>query len=337
MQQHALRLDDPLHRHVLQLVSSHLSQRSVASYNSKLRLFLDFCAEQRLQPFPASPATLMLYIAFLSRSGRVHPNSFAQYLAVVNTAHADMGMARPGAQAPLLNPMIRAAKRQVVTQGVVAAHRAPIPARVAAAALAATCRPGCPPLMLVRIAAFLMAFHTGLRGASILALTADDVTVRPGEYTISIYDEKGRTHEGQRRIITCQCYYPEMVRVVAALCLAAGAGQPLFSRVLGTTDGAFNSNVGAVLSFLNLQPPADEKWLGHSCRSGMASAAFKLGVPLFPTIADRGGWRSDAILRYIFPGVTDDFFGFAFFGFLLPAAARAVAAVVHRPVPLLSL
>lgn len=334
VQQHSLQATDPLHLHLLHLAGGHLAQRSVASYNSKFRSFLAFCQEQGLQPVPASARTLMLYVAWLHKRGTVAPKSYKQYLAVINTVHADMGLSRPGLAAPLLNGLIKSAKRSAVASGDVKSHRAPIPAKVATQALAAVFRPGCPPPMVLSIAAFLIAFHTGLRGASVLQLRAADVLLSQHAYTVSVFDEKGRAHEGQRRPIPCSCKFPQLLALITAVVRAAPAPTSILFARLGASEGAFCATVLRVLRYIHVTPPAGEQYLGHSCRSGMASACAKLGVPIWPTIAERGGWHSDAVLLYISSAVPDDYHNFEFFSFLLPAAVAAAAAQVHVPVPL---
>lgn len=91
---------------------------------------------------------------------------------------------------------------------------------------------------------------------------------------------------------------------------------------LGRLWGAFGALVHLVVVAVGVAPPAGVKWLGHSCRSGMASACAALGVPVRPTLCERGGWHDDAVFRCIFSSVTADWFAFSFFGFLLPVGVR---------------
>ena len=130
----------------------------------------------------------------------------------------------------------------------------------------------------------------------------------------------------------------ELVRLLsAALQLTAASptpSAPLFASFGSATDGTFGRLVQLVLDQLGASPPAGVAWLGHSCRSGMASACFALGVPVRPTLCDRGGWHSDAVFQYIFPHVQADWPAFVFFAFLLPVGVRAATAAALPPLPL---
>jgi hypothetical protein len=246
----------------------------------------------------------------------------------------------------MLPALIRAAQRArtaAAPGGVLQAHRGPLPARVAAQALAAATRPGAAPSFCWAALAVLIAFHTGLRGASVLTLAPDCFVLHADGlgYDVLVADEKGRAHLGQRRSISCRSLYPELVRLLAAALFLAAASPtptaPIFAACGAATDGTFCRMVQSVLTHLGASPPAGESWLGHSCRSGMASACFALGVPVRPTICDRGGWHSDAVFQYIFPHVQADWPAFAFFAFLLPVGVRAATAATLPPLPLAAL
>ena len=334
----ALELDpgQPLHAALLTLVQGHLAPRSISGYESKFNLYLSFCLEAGLQPLPASGRHLLLFAAWLHLRGRVHPSSYPQYFSVIRTVHRDLLLPVP--DHVLLPAVTRAAARLHTAAGHVRPARAPIPARVAAQALrlaAATTSPA----VLLACLCFVLCFHTGLRGASVMSLKCSDVrVVSAHRYVVLVHDEKGRAHLGDQRSIPCECLYPELTALLQLL-LTATAASPharLFASLGVATDSRFGEVVHTVLEALHVQPPAEHSWLGHSCRSGMASACHALGVPVRPTICDRGGWRSDAVFQYIFPHVTDDFFSFAFFGFLLPTAQRMVAQATYAPVPLLA-
>ena len=332
---------NPLHAALLQLWQSHLAPRSITGYNSKLRLYLQFCAEQRREPFPCSPTTLALYITWLHQRGTIQPSSFRQYVSVIATAHRDLLLPPP--HLPMLPALIRAAQRAraaAAPGGVVQTHRGPLPAAVALRALAAATAPGAPPQLCLAALAVLVAFHTGLRGASVLSLSRDCFVLRPDflGYDVLVTNEKGRAHLGARRCIPCRSLYPELSRLLAAaLTLAAAAlpaSAPLFAGFGSATDGTFGRLVQLVLDHLGAAPPAGTAWLGHSCRSGMASACAALGVPIRPTLCERGGWHSDAVYQYIFSHVQADWPAFSFFSFLLPVGLRAASAAALPPLPL---
>lgn len=331
---------DPVHARLEHLWLSQLAPNSVSSYNSKLTKYLTFCTEQRMAPFPASSLQMQLYIAYLSLQG-IAPSSFAQYVSAVMTAHRHMLLPTPCIE--MISGLVRAAGRSAVAAGELTAARGPLPARVAAKALALAVAPGTSPTLLLQCTALLLAFHSGLRGASVMALTCADLILYPATrtYALSVWDEKGRAHLGQRRLIPGSCDYPQLYillhHVRGAISSApSGDSTKLFAALGSATDAQFGAIVAAVLAALNEDPPAGEKWLGHSCRAGMASACSAVGVS-FPRLLERGGWHSNAVLQYIFHNIIEDAFCVAFFGFLLPHSQHAAARQAHVLPPLASL
>jgi hypothetical protein len=333
--------ENSLHAALLQLWQTHLAPRSITGYNAKLRLYLQFCSEQHLPAFPCSPTSLALYVTWLHQRGTIQPSCFRQYISVVATAHRDLLLPPP--HLPMLPALIRAAQRAhtaAAPGGVVRAHRGPLPASVAVRALAAATAPGAPFRFCWAALAVLLAFHTGLRGASILSLSRDCFVLHSDGmgYDVLVSDEKGRAHLGVRRCIPCRSLYPELVTLLsAALTLASAAlpaTAPLFSSFGAATDGTFGRMVQLVLEHLGAAPPAGTAWLGHSCRSGMASACAALGVPIRPTLCERGGWHSDAVYQYVFSHIQADWPAFVFFAFLLPVGLRNATAAAFPPLPL---
>ena len=73
-----------------------------ASYDGKLARFIDFCEVvvpnsglPPLCPCPALPATIALYLGYLSEEDKVHHSSLQPYLSAINSFHQDMGFDRP--------------------------------------------------------------------------------------------------------------------------------------------------------------------------------------------------------------------------------------------------
>lgn len=98
--------------------------------------------------------------------------------------------------------------------------------------------------------------------------------------------------------------------------MAVLLGLPACTKVLPC---GLNDAMQRVFCGLQLQCPAK----GHSCRSGGASAALSLGVPL-ARVALHGVWTpgSGAIFRYVGIHVIVSPATFSYFGSLLPASQR---------------
>ena len=73
------------------------------SYDGKQRRFLTFCSETLpgeygLRPrshMPATEKTVLMYLAHLSREGKVAEQSLQPYLSAVNQMHEDAGFPKP--------------------------------------------------------------------------------------------------------------------------------------------------------------------------------------------------------------------------------------------------
>jgi hypothetical protein len=81
-----------------------------------------------------------------------------------------------------------------------------------------------------------------------------------------------------------------------------------------------NAWIGRACAIVGAVPPPGELWSSHSMRSGAASAAASIGVPIYQIML-LGGWKSDKSLlkcyiKQVFPCTA----AMAFFGHLLPAS-----------------
>ena len=93
----------PLTQRAARLLAHGRRSSTKHSYCSKWFRFVEFCTvtlrqlylQRPRRPLPASPRTVLLYIAHLSEEGLVSESSLNPYTAAINQAHEDRGWARP--------------------------------------------------------------------------------------------------------------------------------------------------------------------------------------------------------------------------------------------------
>ena len=77
-------------------------------YQGEQRVFQSFCSQYKLQPFPASEETLMLYVTYLDEHLRQHYASVRHHLAAIQSAHIALGMQNPLENCPRLHQLLHA-------------------------------------------------------------------------------------------------------------------------------------------------------------------------------------------------------------------------------------
>lgn len=322
------------------LARSSLAASSWASYDSKFATFVTFCHAVGRPALPASTHTVLRYIVHLFREDRVHGRSLQPYLSAINRVHRDLGL-RP----PALGHAVSAAQRGFIAlhesaaapqAGAVTtargARRLPLPAGVAfaAAQLGTSTSDG---LLRCACAIVVHAFLFCARASSVVGVPvsayafADDGAL--------IFREDFRKTGGPSRHLR-----------VPFIPLPASGAHPLrflrhfwrarLQRLARPADahntklfyhpqlpaasaaGSVSAALTHVLHAVGVAAPPGGAFSSHSMRSGAASAATAIGVPL-PTLMAWGGWRSlSSVQRYLDPTVVRSDAAAAFFAFLRP-------------------
>jgi len=222
--------------------------------------------------------------------------------------------------------------------------RAPLPARVALAALqmAADMPELRSPALVAR---FRTLLYTGLgfalmaRSDTDIHLQLDDIGVTDSDLWIRLRAEKGKRRNLERRIerIPAAAANGLLHRVVkrwlaghaamrrmAAHAGTAWASQGNFWRLPGDPTWTSSSAICTAwlkhaCGLLGHAPPLGQTWTSHSLRKGAASAAHAIGVTLV-RICFLGGWvaHGQAVHAYIDPTVMPDAAAVAFFSWLIP-------------------
>lgn len=317
-------------------IAARLAPSTWHTYASAFTRFVRFCASVQLNPLPASAATVLQYVDFLSQEGRLQASTVQPYLSAINTLHEQIGFPKPAVGVPLAS-FLRGWQRQQF-------FIAPLPSegqlKAMPAAFAQTMLDRVPLLesvVALRAALFfLLSFVTMLRPDSLLSCLLIQGQGGVLTYAPLRFKTAGPV-KGQAR----------QVDISRLPFLAAGIGR--FERLKG--DSSSSSSSGGSVSWWQLpgeQPPTTshaEGWFSsasrgalippsftlYSLRRGAASTALAVGVPL-ARIEFMGGWAegSSALRRHYldhsFPnnGAAQLFFGWLLSG-ALPVAVHANA------------
>ena len=298
---------------LVDLWGTALRPSSQKGYLSKVRKYMRFCAAFKCTPVPCSDLQLCHFVSWLTVRGEVQAKYFSQYLSAVRTLHVELLCDVPTGGRLLPRLLLAARNRQVVCESasllrlpllVEHVHEAVLWALGPVSGFAVRC-----------VAGLLLAFLFMLRGASAFALTWGDVVLTPPcKVELRIRNLKTSFQASSLLVRSLELpLAPEVAalgRKVAALGLRAG------DRLMPWN---LNRTVQHVLQQLRVQYPAK----GHSCRSGGATAALSLGVPL-ERVALHGAWSpgSGSIFRYVAVPVKVSPATFSYFGGLLPTAQR---------------
>ena len=314
------------------------------SYDGKQRRFQTFCTETlpteyHLRPrsfLPASERTVMMYLAHLSREGRVSEQSLQPYLSSINQMHADAGFPKP-AHGHYLSLLRKGyADIEAEERGTPNARRVPVPAELMLAIL----RLGLttPQLETLRMCACLVLnFCWFNRADTGVRLQRRHVTI-DGQLGITI-NIHGKTIPRNQSWTLLRRYDAasdpdDMVATLLHRWHAASAVFQSKDALYWTLGAEVKLDAPVITKWLttcanivDFTPPDGEKWTAHSLRSGGASACQALNVPLFYIMAF-GVWKSmDAVQRYLNAFVLPSDAAWLFFGWLRPGFSPSP---IHR-------
>lgn len=303
-------------------IAARLAPSTWHTYASAFTRFVRFCVSVELNPLPASAASVLRYVDFLSQEGRLQASTVQPYLSAINTLHEQLGFSKPAVGVPLASFLRGWQRRQfVITPLPSAGQQRAMPAAFAQSMLSRL------PL-LVSVGAlraalfFLLAFVTMLRPDSLLSCLAISgvggvLTFAPLRFKTAI------PNKGQER----------QVDISRLPQLAAGILR--FVRLRGVS----NSSSVSWWQLPGEQPPATanaEAWFDvamhdavippaftlYSLRRGAASSALAVGVPL-SRIEFLGGWAEGSTAlrrRYLDHSFPNNGAAQLFYGWLVDGA-----------------
>ena len=287
----------------IRLMASALEDSTVEQYGRHWTTFCTWCAENGLEPLPATPRMIVAYIGTLAERGSIGADSLQPYLSAINAMHADHGFERPA----LGHMVARARQGMRRSQALVQTRdtRVPLPAEAVMRILQSTLA-ALPSLerrqprerlaFLRRRYSVVLAFVFMGRQDSCVHLRADDHGIDDSFLWLRLTEKQKRGWRF-RRVIRLPLTAHAVRGHASALPLLAQLGR---AYLLAREAAQVSSRAGAFLFQLpGEQPPrtADmSAWLsqtlseegisaasgfayqGHSLRSGGSSAAEAVGV-----------------------------------------------------------
>jgi hypothetical protein len=313
------------------LAASALADSTSEYYQRHWRSFCTWCASAGLDPMPATPQMVFAYVGHLAERGTIAASSLKPYLSAINSRHADAELPRPA-----LGHLVTRAK-----QGMAAAQSAmqtqdtrfPLPAAAAVAVLEhglAVVRRGRGGTTPVAHAARLRACYAlvltflfmGRQDSSVSLLDIDHGI--DGDFIWLRLTEKQKRRQAYRRVVRLPLRWqppnghrsrlPDVATLGRAYgtartaCIGASRAPAYFFQLPGEPQPRTQSMsawIAAALDAVGVHAPPGFTYLGHSLRSGGASAAEAIGVPAFRANW-LGGWAPSSRVReqhYLDPSV----------------------------------
>ena len=305
------------------------------SYDGKQRRFQSFCKdvlpqEYSLRPrswMPASEKTVMMYLAHLSREGKVAEQSLQPYLSAINQMHQDAGFPRPA-----VGHFIRLLRKgyvalEATNNGQPAANRVPVPAELILQILR---------LGLATVDAHILRMCTCVvisfcwfnRADTGVRLQRRHVSETPLGIAINI---QGKTIARNQAHTLLRKRDPrsdpddlvnELLRKWFRVSAPFHDADSLFWS-LGPGEQTLEAPIVTkwlvkCAALVGWVAPSGEKWTGHSLRSGGASACQAIDVPLF-YIMSFGVWKTmEAVQRYLSAMILPSDAAWLFFGWMRP-------------------
>lgn len=299
------------------LISGHLLGSTYTTYGRHWQRFVDYCAAHGWPSLPATPSSVVCYLAHLSRSGTIQPQSTRSHLSAINKAHTDLGFAEP-ASGSMVSALRRGWQLRATAAGEQRDERVGLPADVASRALDLFLRARCSAVLGRALLYTAFGFALMARSDTDIHLQRGDVELTPTHIYVRLRREKGRaTTTVRRRLEIPRSAVPGLYDALVRWRATQAAAYAAAARTLEDSesfwrlpaDGSWTSSSATCDDWLQLAcsalgavPPEGQAWSSHSLRIGAASAANAIDVNLLK-IKDWGGWKlaSSAVMAYIRP------------------------------------
>jgi site-specific recombinase XerD len=281
-------------RHFLAAAKAGSTRRA---YASDWRHFTEWCRRHSLEPLPARPETVALYLADLASTHK--PATLRRRLTVIGRAHQAAGAPSPASRdEPLVSETLKGIRR---TKGAAQDGKRPLYTHQLRAIVRAL-----PENLQGRRdrALLLVGFAGGFRRSELAALTLENVAAGPDGLVIRLRRSK-TDQEGQGREVAVPFgSHPETcpVRAYQDWLSAAGVNDgPVFREVdrHGHIEARalHKDSIGTIIkrgvARIGLDPA---EYAGHSLRAGLATQAYLNGASEL-AIMKQTGHRSLATVR----------------------------------------
>lgn len=285
---------------VQKYVGQNLSPNSVGVYTLACRNFMQWCEQHGLDPLPANPATLCLYLAHMAEKYKA--STIRIYMIGIGAMHRMAGV--PHADNPVNDERVRAVMRGIrrtigtATEQVTPAMTEQIKAMVAA--LPDTLRGKRDRAIL------LFGFTTAMRHGELRAVAAEDLLFTANGVAVTI--RRGKTDQEQRGRQVGVPYgsNPETCAVTAMRDWMAAAGitkGPVF-RTIRQAD-TISPHAMSERSMSNVVKEAaaraglEGRFSSLSLRSGFATSAIMAGEDPANVMRQTGHKHFASLQQYI--------------------------------------
>ncbi len=272
------------------------------AYQADWRSFSTWCVGMGLNPLPATPETMTLYVAHLAQRGR-KVSTITRALATISQRHRTAGYPSP-TTAAVVRETLRGIRRQI---GVRQAQKLPLLSEQirALVALAPDDLSGARDRALL-----LLGFAMAARRSELVGLDVTDVTFTDDGAIVEIRKSK-TDQEGHGRMIGVpHGASPETCPVTALRAWISTAGittGPVFRPIdrwgkVSTsrlTDRAVARVIQRHVAAVGLDARA---YGGHSLRAGLATSAARAGRSERSIMATTGHRSPEMVRRYIRQG-----------------------------------
>ena len=277
----------------VELAKASRAKSTLETYGSSWKQFIGWCGPLALPYLPASPDTVVAYIA--AKAETLRPTTIKKHLAAIAVAHRTAGLPTPTDSEMVRLTMAglrrtkgtapktkRALRVSHVRQMVVGLGDGPVDVRD-------------------RVV-LLLGFTTGMRRSEIVGLDVGDLTFEPEGVIVNIRRSKRDQDGAGRQVPVLRGQHEETCPVRALrrwLDLLGRDLGPLFTRLDRAGDGQrlTGKSVALIIKRRAEQAGLDPvMFSGHSLRRGFCTATAKAGASE-ADIARATGHRSVKILR----------------------------------------
>ena len=320
---------DEAAQQVVDLWLRQYEPRTSVALVSKWRKYFDFCKRHDRVAVPASLATVMLFVGYMSSEGRVAAHNFAKYLSAVRTLHSLLMQEPPPPPShPMIQGLITAAGKLQRTDEP-QLPRQPLPCWAVERALVLT--RACRPRQFVALMYVIVKFVMGVRAATLRALRPEHVRVDGVTVCVDWVSEKQtRSDARSRRVAVAFPRAPvvaqrvqQLLDLIASTGSGRGTAQSVFTWAGEDLADRPESVFREVFQVLQVVQPLDGTYSGHSTRSGFAAGCRALGIPV-EVISQIAGWAigSPVVFGYLRFPVEPTPALFALFAGLVPTVQQ---------------
>jgi len=307
-----LEQSDPLYqtaRAANLYIEAARSSATRRAYEADWRDFESWCTLHSLQPIPAEPATVALYLSSLARLGR-KAATIVRRLTSINVVHKRAGHPRPSTNQPLITETLQGIRRTLGTRQTV---KHPVDLEMIRKAIASATGT----LTASRDRAMLLiGFSGGMRRSEIARIRVEDLTWHKSGITVFLPTSKS-DQEGQGREVEIPLgSQPEQTPLAQLTCPVRALEQwmkqanirsgPIFRRIshAQTVGGELNPRsvaeiVKKLLGKAGLSEAELRHYGAHSLRAGFATEAWRNGATELAIMRQTGHKSSAMVRRYI--------------------------------------